>query len=474
MDHRAFEPSLAALKQWREEMASALTELRRWAIVHRLTEDQTAARMAHLERRLASDRLSIAFVAEISRGKSELINALFFADLGARLLPAGEGRTTVCPTEILHDPTRAPSIRLLPIETRESPRALREFIAEASGWKEIALDPARPEGFADAFDALSETLSVSEKEAHNLGLQGEAGAHVEIPRWRYAIVNFPHPLLAMGLTILDTPGLAALGTEPELTMHRLQEADAVVFVLSADTGTTGADLDLWHEHVEPMEGLGHTRYVVLNKIDRLRDGVQDRNAGPFGDRPAGARYRRDAGRRPDPGLPAFGATGPRGAHRGRRRRAREEPALPPRAGTGARARARAPGGPRDLGPRRGALAPRRDARPPREPSRLRRGTGGRVRATAGQEPEARGIPGARGGGGAASHRGGAHRAHRAACRAQPPRRRARAAPRSELGARGGHSRSRGGHRHPLQRRNRRGGRRLLPARFAGGSRAPWR
>lgn len=38
---------------------------------------------------------------------------------------------------------------------------------------------------------------------------------VEIPRWRHAIINFPHPLLQQGLVILDTPGLNAVGTEPE-------------------------------------------------------------------------------------------------------------------------------------------------------------------------------------------------------------------------------------------------------------------
>ena len=274
MDHRAFEPSLADLKEWREETAAALAALRRWALTHRLSDEQSAARLAHLERRLAADRLSIAFVAEVSRGKSELINALFFADLGARLLPSREGRTTMCPTEILHDPSRPPSIRLLPIETRESPRALREFIAESAGWKEIPLDPARPEGLSDAFDVLSETQNVTAGEALNLGLGGEAGGRIEIPRWRYAIVNFPHPLLAMGLTILDTPGLDALRNEPELTMHRLQEADAVVFMLSVEDGATATDLALWHEHVEPIEGLGHTRYVVLNKIDGLRGGAK--------------------------------------------------------------------------------------------------------------------------------------------------------------------------------------------------------
>lgn len=274
MHDRAFEPSIAALKDWRDEVAAALASLRRWALMHRLTEEHTATRIAHLERRLASDRLSIAFVAEVSRGKSELINALFFADIGTRLLPAGEGHATLCPTEILHDPSRPPSIRLLPIETRETPHALREFIALADDWKAIALDPERPESLADAFDALSETQTVSMAQAHNLGFPGEPGARVEIPRWRYAIVNFPHPILAMGLTILYTPGLHALRSEPELTMHRLQDADAVVFMLSVDAGTTEADLELWNDHVEPMEGLGHTRYVVLNKIDGLRDGAR--------------------------------------------------------------------------------------------------------------------------------------------------------------------------------------------------------
>ncbi len=275
MQDRAFEPSLAALKDWREDVASALAGLRRWALLNRLAEEQSGMRLAHLERRLATDRLSIAFVAEVSRGKSELVNALFFADLGSRLLPSGEGNTTLCPTEILHDPSRPPSVRLLPIETRETPRALREFIAESEGWQEYPLDPSRPEGLAGALAVLSESMTVPASHAANLGIAAEEGARVEIPRWRYAIVNFPHPLLSMGLTILDTPGLAALRAEPELSMHRLQDADVVVFMLAVDEAPARADLALWREHVEPMEGLGHTRYVVLNRIDALRDEAGD-------------------------------------------------------------------------------------------------------------------------------------------------------------------------------------------------------
>jgi hypothetical protein len=67
--------------------------------------------------------------------------------------------------------------------------------------------------------------------------------------WRHALISFPHPLLKRGLVILDTPGLNALGNEPELTINMLPAAQAVLFVLAADTGVTRSDLDMWEHHV---------------------------------------------------------------------------------------------------------------------------------------------------------------------------------------------------------------------------------
>jgi hypothetical protein len=86
------------------------------------------------------------------------------------------------------------------------------------------------------------------------------------------MVNFPHPLLVSGLAVLDTPGHAALLAEPELTLHRIPDAAAVVFIVASDTGITAADKALWKEHIEPIEGLDETCFVALNKIDALRDG----------------------------------------------------------------------------------------------------------------------------------------------------------------------------------------------------------
>ena len=68
--------------------------------------------------------------------------------------------------------------------------------------------------------------------------------------------------------MLDTPGLNAIGAEPELTLSLLPSAHATVFILGADTGVTKSDLAIWRDH---LGAHAPTRFVVLNKIDALDD-----------------------------------------------------------------------------------------------------------------------------------------------------------------------------------------------------------
>src|ERR1700752_4611599 len=112
---------------WRQAVVAALQRYQAWVLANELTDGASEQRMARGLARLADDKLSVAFVAEFSRGKSELINAIFFADYGQRILPSSAGRTTMCPTELLYDTTRPPSIRLLPIETRARDGSVAEF-----------------------------------------------------------------------------------------------------------------------------------------------------------------------------------------------------------------------------------------------------------------------------------------------------------------------------------------------------------
>jgi hypothetical protein len=225
----------------------------------------------------------VAFVAEFSRGKSELINAIFFAGYKRRIMPASAGRTTMCPTELGYDVGVPPCLRLLPIETRLQPQPLMEWRMVPEKWIRVVLDVNDPAQLAKAFEKVAEVRHVTKDEAKALGFWHDdqpddnplvgADGKVEVPRWRHALINIAHPLLKQGLVILDTPGLNAIGAEPELTVNLIPQAHAVVFILAADTGVTKSDLAIWREHLITEADNIESRLVVLNKIDTMWDSL---------------------------------------------------------------------------------------------------------------------------------------------------------------------------------------------------------
>ena len=268
---------------WRREFALRLKLLGEWMKDHDLLDAAVEERLHRLEMQVRADKVMVAFVAEFSRGKSELINAIFFAGYGRRIMPASAGRTTMCPTEMGYDAEVPPCLRLLPIETRLQPQSLMEWRMVPEKWTRVELDVNDPQQLAMALEKVSETRRVSLEEARALGfwssqnpgdapLQDSQG-RVEVPKWRHALINIAHPLLKQGLVILDTPGLNAIGAEPELTVSLVPQAHAVVFILGADTGVTKSDLEIWREHLITESTAGDTRLVVLNKIDSLWDAL---------------------------------------------------------------------------------------------------------------------------------------------------------------------------------------------------------
>ncbi|GIK87764.1 MAG: hypothetical protein BroJett026_32450 [Betaproteobacteria bacterium] len=283
MQTRELAARFEAYGDWRRRLSSRVSMLHRWLEEQDLADAQVDQKVQGLLARLHEDRLVVAFVAEFSRGKSELINAIFFADFGQRLLPSSAGRTTMCPTELLHDASRPPSIRLLPIETRLKDATVGEYRNYPDEWLTLPLDLASAERMADALARVSQVKRVPLALARRYGLADESGdvlealsepgdGSVDIPAWRHAIINFPHPLLQQGLVILDTPGLNAIGTEPELTLSLLPQAHAVLFILAADAGVSRTDLEVWKRHLAGEdEAARDSRVVILNKIDGLWD-----------------------------------------------------------------------------------------------------------------------------------------------------------------------------------------------------------
>ncbi|MEO8101439.1 MAG: dynamin family protein [Betaproteobacteria bacterium] len=278
---------LAELQSWRIGLSTQIERVSGFLRTHGFLTPNTAAALDDALAQVARQHVTVAFIAEVARGKSELINGLFFADLGRRLLPSGPGKGTRCVTELRFDRDVQTSVKLLPIETRESPKRFDELLREDNQWRSILFDADNPDSTARALAALSETKRITLADAVAWGLHGEgvaipageSGATlVDVPRWRHAIVNYPHPLLDAGLVIIDTPGLAAFISEPEFARQRVPNADALILVLDVTQGVTKADLAIWKDHLggarhfrdREKEESTQLRLVVLNKIDDIK------------------------------------------------------------------------------------------------------------------------------------------------------------------------------------------------------------
>ncbi|WP_369573843.1 dynamin family protein [Acidithiobacillus sp. IBUN Pt1247-S3] len=233
------------------------------------------------------DNLRLAVVGEFSRGKTELINALLFADLGQRFLPSSTGQTTMCPVEIRGAPQGRPGLQLLPIASRSMDISIEKLKRAGSAW--VRVDFGEEANRGQRLKVLTETICVTIEEARRLGLCPPLNrvaksrentvcpscglGKVLIPRWRHSMLFLPHPILDAGLTVLDTPGLNAIGAEPELTFSMLAGADALLFILGIDTGVTQSDMVIWEQYLKRNQN--QRQLVLLNKVDTLWDELRD-------------------------------------------------------------------------------------------------------------------------------------------------------------------------------------------------------
>ena len=290
MAKNQFKQKIKAYNNWKNDLIEAIGHLSQWMDAQDLEQDsEISLRIYEAIEALKKDRLNLAFVAEFSRGKTELINAIFFSDYKRRLLPSDAGRTTMCPTELFYDNESDSSyLRLLPIETRLDDKSIQDYKEDPIQWTQIPLPVDDPDEMQKILQEIIQTREVTIKTATKLGLfSTELYPHLEnadpdetvidIPTWRHAMISFPHPLLKQGLSILDTPGLNALGSEPELTINMLPSAQAILFLLAADTGVTHSDLDIWQHHVNQSRRKNANGVaVILNKIDTLWDDLKSK------------------------------------------------------------------------------------------------------------------------------------------------------------------------------------------------------
>ncbi|MCL4676870.1 MAG: hypothetical protein KJZ59_12870, partial [Pararhodobacter sp.] len=127
-----------AFNEWKKDIIREAVRFRSWLNEHHMMSEPLKEQIDQTLQQLMSDQITVAFAGEFSRGKTELINALFFSQYGRRVLPSTIGRTTMCPTELFYDRRLDKSyIRLLPVETRSGNASVESFKRMPERWKHI-------------------------------------------------------------------------------------------------------------------------------------------------------------------------------------------------------------------------------------------------------------------------------------------------------------------------------------------------
>src|SRR6478609_2012522 len=137
-----FDRQVAAYDSWKQNLVRQILQFHNWSKAYNLNYDEGTARIHRALKLLQGDSITLAFVGEFSRGKTELINALVYNELGFRMLPSQPGRTTMCPTELFYDAKlKDNAVRLLPIETRRTAASLDSFKKIPNKWITLKFDP---------------------------------------------------------------------------------------------------------------------------------------------------------------------------------------------------------------------------------------------------------------------------------------------------------------------------------------------
>lgn len=271
--------------QWREHFGEQIQTLRQWLASHELLDAAVQDYLKRSDEQLANQKIRVGFVAESRRGKSKLINAVFFANYGRHIVRTHPSGATLCPIELSWDDALPACLRLLPIETREQPESLAWWRSHPSIWVQSELNVHDGEQLAMQMAKVAELTAVTVDQARELGFWTDGACAdnppvdddgmVHIPKWRYALVNLPHPLLRQGLAIVDMPGLLSASTEPELNVHLIGQMDDIVFLIAADQGLSAQDREVWASHLLPTHRQSEDYLVVLNKIDTIAGANHD-------------------------------------------------------------------------------------------------------------------------------------------------------------------------------------------------------
>jgi len=225
------EQSTTAYERWSARLGRARAVL---AAVPALAA--RPALRALLDAALDTARCRVLVLGNFKRGKSTLINAL----LGARLLPARMTPATAVLCTLRHAP------------------ALRITVSFIDGRPPMAL--SLPE--------LEDYVCLPDPAASSMGDE-EGAARRFRPEIAGVEIGLPWPLLRDGVEVVDSPGLNESGDRGARTLAALDDADLIVYVLSATEALAADERDTLAERLWDR---GHrTILFAVNYINRIEE-----------------------------------------------------------------------------------------------------------------------------------------------------------------------------------------------------------
>lgn len=233
------------VRRIREQVATHLEQ-----IAHLLTQSETEG--AQASGQLGFDRqvnlvnttsaalrqgiFRLVVLGDLKRGKSTLINAI----IGERLLPSDVNPCTAILSVLKYGPKKQITIHY---RDDTPPQAIDVATFK---WK-YTIDPA-------------EAKALNEK-------QEEA-----FPNVSHAVIEYPLPLLAKGIELIDTPGLNDTEARNDLVLNYLNDCHAVLFVLNT---TQPCTLDERRYLRNFLQNRGLTLFFLLNAWDKVRTSLLD-------------------------------------------------------------------------------------------------------------------------------------------------------------------------------------------------------
>ncbi|PSB02700.1 dynamin family protein [Merismopedia glauca] len=175
-------------------------------------------------------------LGDMKRGKSTFLNAL----IGEKVLPSDVNPCTAILTVLRYGTTKKVTVYF---SDRRSPEELD-------------------------FQEFKLKYTIDPSEAKQLEQENKSA----FPNVDYAVVEYPLPLLAKGVEIVDSPGLNDTEARNELSLGYVNNCHAILFVLAASQPCTLAERRYLENYIKDR---GLSVFFLINAWDRVRESLID-------------------------------------------------------------------------------------------------------------------------------------------------------------------------------------------------------